>query len=129
MRVVPLIYCLMNETKNENYMPALKIVKEEMQKMVWEEQETKLTSAERPPKDPIGPMSFKNTKLALIEIEFAQSIPFSWPLEEENLKKLYKNYTPDTSVITKKMIKRYPVLCSLKKDDILKAVKLLDIDD
>ncbi|KAJ9049930.1 hypothetical protein DSO57_1019421 [Entomophthora muscae] len=37
-RVVPLIYCLMIRTKQENYLPALKIIKKEIQKIVLDEQ-------------------------------------------------------------------------------------------
>ncbi|KAJ9056143.1 hypothetical protein DSO57_1036013 [Entomophthora muscae] len=42
---------------------------------------------------------------------------------------IYKKYTSDTSGITKQMIGRYPVLCLMKKYDILKAVPLWNVDE
>ncbi|KAJ9065982.1 hypothetical protein DSO57_1014226 [Entomophthora muscae] len=45
VRVVPLIYCPMIETKQENYVGALKIITKEIQKIVLEEQETSPTPA------------------------------------------------------------------------------------
>ncbi|KAJ9085299.1 hypothetical protein DSO57_1015319 [Entomophthora muscae] len=53
-RVVPLIYFSMIETKQKSYVGALKIAKEDIQRVVLEEQEIRLTSTERPPKDPVG---------------------------------------------------------------------------
>lgn len=145
-RVVPLIYCLMIGTKSESYVRALKIIKQEMQKIALEENEAKATSAGRPPKDPISSIRLKNPKVVLLDFEAAQSMAFKEVFgcatqgcyfhfrqaclrKLKTFKELYKKYTSDTSGITKQMVGRYPAMCFLKKDDILKAVKLLDVDE
>ncbi|KAJ9053650.1 hypothetical protein DSO57_1022171 [Entomophthora muscae] len=94
----------MIETKQENYVCALKITKKEMQKIVLKEQETKHTSAGRPLKDCVGSRT-------------------------QTCNGLYKKYTSDTSGIPKQMIERYPAQFFMNKDDILKAVKILDADE
>ncbi|KAJ9072054.1 hypothetical protein DSO57_1031153 [Entomophthora muscae] len=75
-RVMPLIYCLMIGTKQENYVYALKIIKKKIQKIVLEEQETKPTSAGKPHKDPVASIRLTNTNLVLLDFEADQSLAF-----------------------------------------------------
>ncbi|KAJ9067188.1 hypothetical protein DSO57_1002251 [Entomophthora muscae] len=67
-RVVPLIYCPMVKTKQESYLNVLKVIKEEMQTTFLEEQETRPTSAGRPPKDNV--VSIRLNKLTLVPLNF-----------------------------------------------------------
>ncbi|KAJ9060111.1 hypothetical protein DSO57_1034337 [Entomophthora muscae] len=112
-RVVPLIYFLVIETKQENYLDALKIITKEIQKMVLEEQETRPTPAGRPPKDPAASIRLKNPDLVPLDFEAVQSIEFREVFgsvtqgcyfyscqaclgKMKTFKDLYKKYTSDT---------------------------------
>ncbi|KAJ9076245.1 hypothetical protein DSO57_1028138 [Entomophthora muscae] len=110
-RVVPLIYCLMIGTKQENYVSALKIIKKEIPNIDLAKKYTKPVLAGRPPRDFIGLIGLKSLK------------------KMKTFKELYKKHTSDTSGIAKKIVGRYPELCFIKKDEILKSVRLLDVDE
>ncbi|KAJ9059406.1 hypothetical protein DSO57_1002404 [Entomophthora muscae] len=75
-RAVPLIQCLMIETKKENYVSNLKFIKKEIQEIVLVEQKTEPTPAGRPPNDLIALIRLKNAKLVLFDFEATKSIVF-----------------------------------------------------